>query len=687
MLESTFLHIAGVGTKTERQLWERGIRSWDDFEKEYFAQQALFSSGEDEKRRTAVVDSRDALTRGDADYFADRLPKSEHYRIALTFPKDTYFVDIETTGLSHYYDDITIVGFDVDGEFYCHVVGTDKRAFVRKLSQAKCLVTFNGTAFDLKFLKRDYPELVLPRSHVDLRYFARSMGMEGGQKKIEQSLGIQRLDEIEGMVGEFAPLLWHQYRMGDRSAARRLVEYNHADVEGMKAIFDECISRLLMKRPYLPLAADDRLFSAKPGLLEFAPSKRHSKGLLPYIPKFPGKKGPRTTYRELTSDTHSAELSIVGIDLSGSEKRPSGWCSLIGNEAHTKRVATDLELFVESMNVSPDLVSIDSPLSMPHGRTRVTDDDPKREEIGIVRACEHELFARGVNVYPSLIPSMQRLTERGIRLAHQFRKAGIPVIESYPGAAQDIMSIPRKRAGEQYLKQGLNDFGINGEFVDANVSHDELDAITSAIVGLFFWTGMFEALGNDDEDYLIIPDLEKSPDLWRSRIALGFSGPIAAGKTTAAVYLKDRKKFAYGRYSLVLAKLLREKGESVNRATLQELGEEINHAPGQRWLSKQLVSDLGGGRYVTVDGLRFPEDHAFMVERFGPAFRHVHVDAPYAVRKERYIQNGGTGRSFERAAKHPVEGMVRRVSQLAHEVIFNEGSEARFTRRIMQLCK
>gem|GEM_PF-5980485 len=61
------------------------------------------------------------------------------------------------------------------------------------------------------------------------------------------------------------------------------------------------------------------------------------------------------------------------------------------------------------------------------------------------------------------------------------------MIESYPGAAQDIMSIPRKQAGLDYLVEGLKEFGLTGEFLSTAVSHDELDAITSAVVGHFFF--------------------------------------------------------------------------------------------------------------------------------------------------------------------------------------------------------
>ena len=50
--------------------------------------------------------------------------------------------------------------------------------------------------------------------------------------------------------------------------------------------------------------------------------------------------------------------------------------------------------------------------------------------------------------------------------------------------------------------------------MNTKLTHDELDAITSAIVGIFFWTGKFEAIGNFDEEYLIIPDLSAKINPW-----------------------------------------------------------------------------------------------------------------------------------------------------------------------------
>ena len=138
----------------------------------------------------------------------------------------------------------------------------------------------------------------------------------------------------------------------------------------------------------------------------------------------------------------------------------------------------------------------------------MTDDDPSRQSAGIMRISERILKRRGINVYPCLLPSMQRLTERGMRLARELRSRGFDVIECYPGAAQDIMGIPRKGAGEEWLKLGLSEFGVTGDFSSQALTHDELDAITCSLVGTFYIAGLIEALGGDGEEPMIVPKLK-----------------------------------------------------------------------------------------------------------------------------------------------------------------------------------
>lgn len=97
-----------------------------------------------------------------------------------------------------------------------------------------------------------------------------------------------------------------------------------------------------------------------------------------------------------------------------------------------------------------------------------------------------------------------------MRLAEEFRRRGYNVIESYPGAAQDIMRIPRKGSSLAELAQGLANFGIKGRFILEPCSHDELDAITSAVVAHFYLAGEYEGLGDEREAQLIVPKITNS---------------------------------------------------------------------------------------------------------------------------------------------------------------------------------
>jgi hypothetical protein len=263
---------------------------------------------------------------------------------------------------------------------------------------------------------------------------------------------------------------------------------------------------------------------------------------------------------------------------------------------------------------------------------------------------------------------MQGLTSRGIGIATRLRAHGLAVIESYPGAAQDIMRIPRKRASLVDLASGLKAFGVTlGDA--AGMTHDELDAVTAAVVGLFFWSGRFEALGYEDEEQLIVPGRE----MYASRLTrtvIGLSGPISAGKTTVARRLEGRGYF-YARFSEVLADLLTSEGVAVTRQALQNLGETIRKDPGQRWLCRQLFGRLPKTGNIVIDGLRHPEDHGFFVERFGPAFTHVHLSAATSLRRDRYVRSGHDGDDFSAASEHTVEGNVGVMKELAHRAIEN----------------
>src|SRR5437763_946302 len=121
MLAYTFRHFKGIGAKTERELWRSGIASWEQFASRHGVQLSMFSVEVEDEETAQVEESLRAFRAGDADYFARGLPRQEHYRIALSFPLKTMFLDIETTGLSRYYDTITLVGWSMGGEYQVYI--------------------------------------------------------------------------------------------------------------------------------------------------------------------------------------------------------------------------------------------------------------------------------------------------------------------------------------------------------------------------------------------------------------------------------------------------------------------------------------------------------------------------------------------------------------------------------------
>jgi len=82
---------------------------------------------------------------------------------------------------------------------------------------------------------------------------------------------------------------------------------------------------------------------------------------------------------------------------------------------------------------------------------------------------------------------MRKLTLRGIMLREAFQAQGYNVIETYPGGAQDVLGIPRKKHGLEKLRSGLEMLGIKG--LSSKMSDHELDAITCSYVGKLFLDG------------------------------------------------------------------------------------------------------------------------------------------------------------------------------------------------------
>jgi len=158
------------------------------------------------------------------------------------------YLDIETTGLSPDYHEITVVGiYLVEGSDtrFVQLVGEEitEESLLELLDGVSTIFTYNGKRFDLPFI-RDRLGLNLEAEfgHHDLMYDCWRNNLYGGFKAVEHQLGIPR--RLKGINGFEAVMLWWRYvNEGDRTALELLLEYNREDVMNLTTLrqsLDRC---------------------------------------------------------------------------------------------------------------------------------------------------------------------------------------------------------------------------------------------------------------------------------------------------------------------------------------------------------------------------------------------------------------------------------------------------------------
>ncbi len=110
-----------------------------------------------------------------------------------------------------------------------------------------------------------------------------------------------------------------------------------------------------------------------------------------------------------------------------------------------------------------------------------------------------------IKYFPVTLGPMRTLTARGILLAKRLRRSGVVVMETFPGAAQDILGLPRKQHGQEVLQAGLVAVGCRGDIVDRKLTGDELDAVNCALVARDYVRGSYLAIGDPSEIMMALP--------------------------------------------------------------------------------------------------------------------------------------------------------------------------------------
>lgn len=151
------------------------------------------------------------------------------------------YLDIETTGLSCQYADITVIGIYLvnggDGRLV-QLVGKDVSIdnLLEAVDGVQTIYTYNGSRFDLPFIHGSLGiNLANTFRHHDLMYDCWRCNLKGGFKAVEQQLGIPR--QLKGINGWDAVLLWQRYQdYSDQKALATLLKYNEEDVVNLNVL-------------------------------------------------------------------------------------------------------------------------------------------------------------------------------------------------------------------------------------------------------------------------------------------------------------------------------------------------------------------------------------------------------------------------------------------------------------------
>jgi uncharacterized protein len=246
MLEHTFCHIPGVGLRAERGLWLAGLHTWRAAET---GGGLSLSLRQGEILRAHARESAAQLAAGNVEYFADRLPASEQWRLFAAFRQQAAYLDIETTGLGGPGDAITTIVLYDGRSIYPFVQGENLADFAVRAAQYRLLVTYNGKSFDLPFIRRCLG-IPMGQAHIDLRHLLSRLGYRGGLKGCERQLGLARpgLEEVDGY---FAVLLWREYETrGDPRVLETLLAYNTLDVLHLEALMVLAYNQQMARTPF-----------------------------------------------------------------------------------------------------------------------------------------------------------------------------------------------------------------------------------------------------------------------------------------------------------------------------------------------------------------------------------------------------------------------------------------------------
>lgn len=236
MIRNSFVFLDGIRSGKERRLWERGIKDWQDFLRAKAIQGiAPAKKGHFDRR---LQEAQQALLDGNSPHFLGKLPAKEMWRLYEHFRDECCFLDIETDQFGR----IVLVGISdyYTTKAFVHGANLEKEFLEKELQKYKLVITFNGAAFDLPKLRKQFGvQIAIP--HIDLKPLCAKVGLAGGLKDVEIRLNLRRPLELYESPVE----LWEAFQaLEEKEYLDRLIAYNAEDVENLKAVMEHVYKEL-----------------------------------------------------------------------------------------------------------------------------------------------------------------------------------------------------------------------------------------------------------------------------------------------------------------------------------------------------------------------------------------------------------------------------------------------------------
>ena len=187
---------------------------------------------------------------------------------------------------------------------------------------------------------------------------------------------------------------------------------------------------------------------------------------------------------------------IIGIDLAGKPENPTGWATWENKKVKTTLLYMDNQILEAITQNKPEIIAVDAPFSLP--------------KSGILRKADREMIKNGYRVFPPRLPAMSTLAMRAMKLNRLIAEKGFKTIEVHPTSTCKALSIPPKDWGK--IQTVLTQIGLEGDLKVRTLTPHEIDAVIAVLTAYLHMRNQTEALGDEEEGYIIIP---KKQD-WRT---------------------------------------------------------------------------------------------------------------------------------------------------------------------------